>query len=220
MPPIQKRLMQRVPFPHAAQSHKAQRVLPGDSAFGKQVGALPGRSGGGVGRGENSAASCKGMREGTLQREASAAGGRSHPRNQVCLPATRGPREEVDGGGRGVEPSKPRSQDKQESTASYHEVQGDLGGPLGRYLLPQAPPHVAHRRACDLELAGQLYLPVAVDGPPAGVLEGWGEDTTPGGIRRVRLSSPGAREALFAGSRRLLTRGTRGELLGTRLDSR
>ena len=99
--------------------------------------------------------------------------------NQVHLPATQGLREEVNGKG-GGNPSKPQSQDKHKSTASYHQVEWYLGRSLGRYFLPQAPPNVAHGRACNLELPGQLYLPVAVDGPLAGVLESWGKDATPG----------------------------------------
>lgn len=76
-------------------------------------------------------------------------------------------------------PFEPQSQGKCKSTASYHQVQGCFGGSLGRNFLPQAPSNVADGRACDLELSGEFYLPVTVDGSLIGVFEGWKENGTP-----------------------------------------
>ena len=53
-------------------------------------------------------------------------------------------------------------------------MEGGLGGSLGRHLLPEPPPHVADGGSCELELPWKLDLPVTVDGPLAGVLEGYG----------------------------------------------
>lgn len=64
--------------------------------------------------------------------------------------------------------------------ARYHQVQWSFGRSLSRNFLPQAPPDVAHDCARDLELPGELYLPVAVDGSLAGVSESWKENGTHG----------------------------------------
>lgn len=69
----------------------------------------------------------------------------------------------------------------------YHQVQGGFGGPLGRHLLPQSPPNVAHGGSSQLELSWKLDLPVVVDGPLAGVLQGCEEDTQGPQIQRQAL---------------------------------
>lgn len=55
-------------------------------------------------------------------------------------------------------------------------MQGGLSGPFGRHLLPQSSPDVAHRGPSQLELSWELDLPVAVNGPLAGVFQGCEED--------------------------------------------
>lgn len=50
-------------------------------------------------------------------------------------------------------------------------MQRHFGWSLGGNFLPQAPSNIADGRACNLELSGELYLPVTVDGSLAGVFE-------------------------------------------------